>query len=76
MILNDLLWLESHAGAYMGKQRSTEEIYESLCNRIRQRDAGDYEQLNDKEFKKAPDSLLGLSNKIVDIDMNNKINDY
>ena len=53
----------------MKKQRSTEEIYESLCNRIRQRYAEDGEQLTDKEVRDAADNLLGLCNKIVEIEM-------
>lgn len=72
MSLNDLLWFESHAGAYMMKQRSTEEIYESLCNRIRQRYAEDGEQLTDKEVREAVDNLLGLCNKIIEIEMKNE----
>lgn len=53
----------------MKKQRSTEEIYESLCKRIRQRYAEDGEQLTDKEVREAADNLLGLCNKIVEIEM-------
>ena len=53
----------------MKKQRSTEEIYESLCNCIRQRYAEDGEQLTDKEVREAADNLLGLCNKIVEIEM-------
>ncbi|MCH2546940.1 MAG: hypothetical protein MK052_04935 [Alphaproteobacteria bacterium] len=50
----------------MKKQRSTEEIYENLCNCIRERYAKDGEQLTDKEVREAADNLLGLCNKIVD----------
>lgn len=53
----------------MKKRRSTEEIYESLCNRIRERYAEDGEQLTDKEVREAADNLLGLCNKIVEIEM-------
>ena len=68
--MNDLLWFESQAGAYMKKQRSLDEIYESLCNRIRDRYAEDGEQLTDKEAREAADNLLGLCNKIVEIEIN------
>ena len=47
----------------MKKQRSTEEIYESLCNRIRERYAEDGEQLTDKEVREAADNLLGFYNR-------------
>lgn len=53
----------------MKKQRSTEEIYESLCNRIRKRYAEDGVQLTDKEIKEAADNLLGLCNKIIEIEI-------
>lgn len=53
----------------MKKQRSTEEIYESLCNRIRQRYAEDGEQLTDKEVREAANNLLGLCDKIIEIEM-------
>ena len=55
----------------MNTQRSIDEIYESLCNRIRQRYAEDGEQLTDKEVRDAADNLLGLCNKIVEIEMSN-----
>jgi len=54
----------------MKKQRSLDEIYESLCNRIRDRYAEDGEQLTDKEAREAADNLLGLCNKIVEIEIN------
>ena len=69
MTLNDLLWFESHAGAYMKKQRSLDEIYESLYSRIRERYAEDGEQLTDKVVRGAADNLLGLCNKIIEIEM-------
>jgi hypothetical protein len=68
--LNNFLWFESHADAYMNKLRSTEEIYESLCNRIRQSYAGDGEQLTEKEIREVAENLLGLCNNIVEIEMN------
>ncbi len=56
----------------MNKRRSTEEIYESLCNRIRERYADEGEQLTDKEVRAAADNLLGLCNKIVEIEISKK----
>ena len=53
----------------MNTQRNIDEIYESLCNRIRQRYAEDGEQLTDKEVREAADNLPGLYNEIIEIEM-------
>jgi hypothetical protein len=53
----------------MNTRRSIDEIYESLCSRIRARYAEDGEHLTDKEVREAADNLLGLCNKIIEIEM-------
>lgn len=59
-------------GLFMEDNCSLDEIYEAICNRIRERYAEDGEQLTDKEVIEAADNLLGLCNKIVEIEINKK----
>ena len=51
----------------MKKQRSTEEIYENLCNRIHERYAEQGIEVSDEEVKKAADNLLRFCNRIAEI---------
>jgi len=53
----------------MEDNRSLDEIYEAMRMRIRQRYAEDGEQLTDKEVREAADNLLGLCNKIIEIEI-------
>lgn len=53
----------------MNEKRSLDEIYQSICNRIRNQYAERGEHLTDKEVREAADNLLGFCNKVIEIHM-------
>ena len=50
----------------MEDNRSLDEIYEAICNRIRERDAEQGIEISYDEVKEAADNLLRYCNRIID----------
>ena len=52
---------------HMEDNRSLDEIYEAICNRIRERYAEQGVETSDDEVKKAADNLIRFCNRLADI---------
>lgn len=54
----------------MEDNRSLDEIYEAVCNRIRERYVEQGIEISDEEVRKAADNLLRFCNRVIDINAN------
>lgn len=72
VVAQQLLWVRIPHGLFMEDNRSLDEIYEDICNRIRERYLEQGIGVSDEEVKKAADNLLRYCNRIIDIETENK----
>lgn len=70
LVEQQLLRVRIPHGYYMEDNRSLDEIYEAVCNRIRERYVEQGIEISDEEVRKAADNLLRFCNRVIDINAN------
>ena len=69
LVVQQFLRVRNPHKYYIVYNRSLDEIYEAICNRIQERYAKQGIEISDEEVRKAADNLIRFCNRVMEIEM-------